>query len=145
MIKKYVKNHYFGSSMQEWLMRTGDVDLIMTYLKYHPDLVLFDGAEDLLMGLKSYKLWNAFIEKGRLRQSSILFLFAEKQFGLLRRYVVKHPEETFSRMMLSLMFETGDKKLISQYVQAHPSLLKDERFAGKLEKVGLRNLVLAES
>lgn len=140
----YVKKHYLSSAMQEWLMRTRDADLIMAYLKHHSETGLFESAEELLMALDSYELRKTYLEQRHLRQSSVLLLFAEKQFALLQRYIVKHPEECFSRTMLFLMFEAGDKKLIEQYINTHPSLLKDGRYADKLRKIGLNCSVAAE-
>lgn len=141
VVRSYVEKHYLGAAMQEWLMRTRDVELIMTYLKHHSDCGLFEGAEELLMAIGSYKLWETYLEQWRLRQSSVLLLFAEKQFSLLSKYVVKYPEENFSRTMLFLMFETGDKELIKQYVKTHPSLLRDERYASRLREVGFKAFV----
>lgn len=140
-VRNYVKEHYLNSSLQIWLMRTCDVELIMTYLRNHPDIGLFEDAEELLMTMHCPELRRTYIEQWRLRHSSLLLLFAEKEFALLRRYVVKHPEECFSRMLLLLMFEMGDKKLIRQYVRTHPSILKEERYADKLRDFGLINSV----
>ncbi|MCM1322754.1 MAG: hypothetical protein NC218_01060 [Acetobacter sp.] len=137
IVRTYVEKHFLGSALQIWLMRTGDVELIKAYLKRHPHSGLFEDAEELLMALNSYELRKVYLDQWHLRRSSILLLFAEKEFALLRRYVVKHPEECFSRTMLSLMFETGDKKLIRQYTKVHPSLLDDERYADRLQKFGL--------
>lgn len=145
IIKNYVKEHYLGSAMQEWLMRTRDMELIMVYLENYSSFGLFEEAEDLLMSLKNYKLRKTYLEQRQLCHRSILMLFAEKQFVLLRRYIAKHPEEIFSKTMISLMFETGDKKLVSLYIQSHPSLLKDECFAKRLQKAGFFNLVSVNS
>lgn len=141
IVTNYVKKHFLGSALQIWLMRTRDAELILAYLTSHRSCGLFEDAEDLLMSLNNNQLRKVYMEQWYLRQSSLLLLFAEKEFALLRRYVAKHPEESFSRMMLRLMFETGDKKLIRQYVRVHPSILEEERYADKLKEFGLISTV----
>lgn len=144
VVKRYVEKHYLGLAMQEWLMRTRDVELILAYLTHHLNFGLCESAEELLMALDNYELRKTYLDQWHLRQSSVLLLFAEKQFALLRRYVAKHPEESFSRTMLILMFEAGDKKLIEQYIKTHPSFLKDERYADKLRNAGFEVSVSTE-
>lgn len=142
MVRNYVESHSLGSVMQIWLMRTRDTELILAYLASHKNSGLFEDAEELLMSLNNNKLRKAYLEQWHLRQSSLLRLFAEKEFALLSRYVAKHPEESFSRTALFLMFETGDIKLIRQYLRIHPSLGEDGRYAEKLKEFGLISPIL---
>lgn len=141
-VKSYVQKHFLGSAMQIWIMRTRDTELISAYLTSHKNCGLFEDAEELLMSLNN-KLRRTYLEQWHLRQSSLLLLFAEKEFVLLRRYVKKHPEECFSRTVLFLMFETGDEKLIRQYASIHPSIFEERRYAGKLKEFGLISPVSA--
>ena len=142
-VKNYVETHYLGAAMQEWLMRTSDTELIAAYLNSHQNCGLFEDAEELLMSLNNNKLRKIYLEQWHLRQRSVMQLFAEKEFTLLRRYIAKHPEESFSRTMVFLMFEAGDKKLIRQYARFHPSIWEEERYAGKLQEFGLISPVSA--
>ncbi len=137
IVKNYVREHYLCRDFQLWLMRTRDEELILLYLKNHHGLWLFEDAEQLLMSLDADEIRLAYLEHWRLRPYSLLQLFSEKKFFLLRKYVATHPEEEFSRTMITLMFEMGDEKLIRQYVDVHSSLLSNTRYTDKLQKFGL--------
>lgn len=136
-VLQYVKTHYLASQEQIWLIKTKDSALIKTYLRYHPEAGLNLEAEELLMELKDKSCCKAYINNRPLRPYSILMLFAEKEIRILQHHLAKYPDESFSRLALILMFETGNENLIRQYFTLHPSLKQNENYREKLQKIGI--------
>lgn len=136
-VRKYVKTHYLNSQAQLWLMQTKNISLIKAYLQKHPETGLFEDAEEMLIALKDKTACLAYINNRPLRHRSILTLFAEKETEILQAHLAKYPDDSFSRLAIILMFELGNKKLIQQYLQLHPSMSNNANYREKLKKIGL--------
>lgn len=136
-IKTYVETHYLGAKAQVWLMRTREIDLIKIYLTHCSPMRLFEEAEELLMQLNNRELRQIYLDRCPLRHHSLLMLFAEKDTELLKRYLCRHPEEFFSRLILGLIIEQNDESLVQLYVKLHPFVLKEEKYAETFRKLGV--------